>query len=465
MRSVKILATVGPASREPAMLDALLAAGVDGFRVNFSHGVPDDHRAAVTRIRDAARRAGRFVAILGDLSGPKIRTGTFAAGKVNLREGQEFVLTTRSVPGDATAVSCTYPLAHDLKPGDVVLLDDGLLRFRVKSVAGEDVVCEVEVGGELSDRKGINVPGARLSVPALTPKDHADAKLAAELGVDYLALSFVRRPDDLDQARALIGPDVPLIAKIEKPEAVDNLTAIIERCEGIMVARGDLGVELGPEKVPLVQKRAIKLANERSKLVITATQMLDSMIRSPRPTRAEAADVANAVLDATDVVMLSGETASGRYPVEAVKMMDAIVREVEASDLARDAPTAASVLEWNYASACAAAAAVTSRNTRLTGVVVFTRSGHTADQVAEFRPRAPIVAVVPSEAIAQRLALQWGVVPVVDGRDVAHADAVERAERVAHEVLGAKAGDTVAIVVGSQRHGGTKSFVLDTLGR
>jgi len=466
MRSVKILATVGPASREPAMLDALLAAGVDGFRVNFSHGLADDHRTVVARIREAARRAGRHVAVLGDLSGPKIRCGTFAAGKVELVEGQGFTLTTRPVPGDATAVSTTYPLANDLQVGDTVLLDDGLLRFRVKAVAGEDVVCTVEVGGELSDRKGINVPGARLSVPALTPKDHVDAKLAAELGVDYLALSFVRTPSDLDEARALIGPDVPLIAKIEKPEAVVNLTAIIERSEGIMVARGDLGVELGPEKVPLVQKLAIRLANERNKLVITATQMLDSMIRSPRPTRAEAADVANAVLDATDVVMLSGETASGRYPVEAVKMMDAIVREVEGSELGRTAAGSSStILEWNYASACAAAAAVTSRKTRLAGIVVFSKSGHTADQVAEFRPRAPIVAVSPTDAVAQRLALQWGVVPVVDPRDVTQADAVPRAEEVARAVLGAKAGDTVAIVVGSQRHTGTKAFILDTLGR
>jgi pyruvate kinase len=464
MRSVKILDTVGPASRESAMLDALLAAGVDGFRVNFSHGVADEHRTVVARIREASRRARRHVALLGDLSGPKIRTGTFATGKVTLREGQTFTLTTRSVPGDETAVTCTYPLANDLAPGDTVLLDDGLLRFRVKDVVDHDVVCVVEVGGELSDRKGINVPGAHLSVPALTAKDHADAKLALELGVDYLALSFVRRPEDIDQARALLGSELPLIAKIEKPEAVDHLTAIIERCEGIMVARGDLGVELGAEKVPLVQKRAIRLANERHKLVITATQMLDSMIRSPRPTRAEAADVANAVLDATDVVMLSGETASGRYPLEAVKMMDSIIREVEASELMREVAPMPTVRSWNYASACAAAAALTSRHTKLAGVVVFTRSGHTADQMAEFRPRVPIVAVVPSEPIARRLALQWGVIPVVDPRDVSQNEAIERAEQVARELLGAKEGDTVAIVVGSQRHAGTKTFVLDTLG-
>ncbi len=459
MRNAKILATVGPASRDPAMLDALIAAGVNGFRVNFSHGVPDDHRVAVSNIREASKRAGRHVAILGDLSGPKIRCGTFASGPVNLIEGQTFTLTTRAVKGDATEVWCTYPLANDLHSDDVVLLDDGLLRFRVREVSGEDVVCVVEVGGPLSDRKGINVPGARLSVPALTPKDHVDAKLARELGVDYLALSFVRRPSDLDEARALIGEGVPIIAKIEKPEAVDNLVAIIDRCEGIMVARGDLGVELGPEKVPLVQKEAIRLANERSKLVITATQMLDSMIRAPRPTRAEVADVANAVLDASDVLMLSGETASGRYPVESVKMMDSIIREIEASTLyhASSAPTPRS-LEWDFSSACAASAAITSRHATLAGVVVFSRSGRTADLVAEFRPRAPIVAVSPTEAIAQRLALQWGVISRVGPMPAMPNDALRAAEEAAREALHARDGDTIAIVVGSQKDTGTKSL-------
>ncbi len=466
MRTAKILATVGPASREPSMLDALLAAGVNGFRVNFSHGLASEHRETVANIRAAAERAGRHVAILGDLSGPKIRCGTFASGPVNLAEGQRFTLTMRAVPGDASIVSCTYPLARDLKPGDTVLLDDGLLRFRVHEIVDDDVVCVVEVGGTLSDRKGINVPGATLSTPALTPKDHQDAKLAQELGVDYLALSFVRRPSDLDEARALIGEGVPLIAKIEKPEAVANLEAILDRCEGLMVARGDLGVELGPEKVPLVQKEAIRLANARNKLVITATQMLDSMIRSPRPTRAEAADVANAVLDASDVLMLSGETASGRYPVESVAMMDTIIREIEASALYRTRnATTTFEYEWDFASACAASAAITSRHAKLAGIVVFSYSGHTADLVAEFRPAAPIVAVTPSARVAQRLALQWGVVPAVREMPATPNDALRIAEEVARARLDARDGDTVAIVVGSQKHSGTKSFVLDTLGR
>lgn len=464
MRMAKILATVGPASRDPAVLDALLAAGVDGFRVNFSHGVADEHRETVKRIREASQRAGRVVAVLGDLSGPKIRCGTFANGPVELREGQAFTFTSREVPGDETIVSATYPLARDLTPGDTVLLDDGMLRMRVTSVEGEDVHCVVEVGGTLSDRKGINLPGARLKTPALTEKDRRDAALAREIGVDFVALSFVRRADDVFQARSLVGGGLPIVAKIEKPEAVEDLDAILDASDGAMVARGDLGVELGPEKVPLVQKRVIECTNGRGKLVITATQMLDSMIRSPRPTRAEAADVANAVLDATDVLMLSGETASGRYPVEAVAMMDSIIREVERSELFRRVTEPPSTnRDWDYTHACAAAASLTSRNARLRAIVVFTRQGHTANMVAEFRPRAPIVAVTASLPAAQRLALQWGIVPVHREYPTNVAEAVTLAAEVARQHAGAKARDTIGVVSGSQRDTGTKCFVLHTL--
>ncbi len=464
MRRAKILATVGPASRDPSVLDALLAAGVDAFRVNFSHGVPDDHRAAVKNLRAAAARAGRNVAILGDLSGPKIRCRTFANGPVELVDGAAFTLTTRDVPGDVTAVSITYPLWKDLRVGDPVLLDDGVLRLRVTNVHDEDVDCVVEVGGPLSDRKGINVPGARLSVPAITDKDKSDALLARELGVDYLALSFVRQPSDLHEARAAVGEGIPLIAKIEKPEAIENLEAIILACEGIMVARGDLGVELGSEKVPLAQKQAIALANRHGRLVVTATQMLDSMIRSPRPTRAEAADVANAVLDATDVLMLSGETASGRYPVMAVQMMDTIIREIEGSTLFEKLtePTLDHV-EWDFTHACAAAVALTSRNAKLAAIVVFTRAGHTADMVAEFRPRAPILAVTATREVAQRMAMQWGVVPVVHTLPETPNEMLAVSARIARETLPLRDGDTIGIVFGSQKDTGTKSFILHTL--
>jgi pyruvate kinase len=460
MRRAKILATVGPACRDTSVLDALIAAGVDGFRVNFSHGVADDHRLAVRNLRAAAARAGRNVAILGDLSGPKIRCRTFADGPVDLVEGSVFTLTT----GDVNAVSMTYPLWKDLRVGDPVLLDDGLLRLRVTGIHDEDVDCVVEVGGWLSDRKGINVPGAKLSVPALTEKDREDALLARELGVDYLALSFVRQPGDLIEARLAVGEGIPLIAKIEKPEAIDNLEAIILACDGIMVARGDLGVELGPEKVPLAQKRAILMANAHGKLVVTATQMLDSMIRSPRPTRAEAADVANAVLDTTDVLMLSGETASGRYPVVAVQMMDTIIREIENSPLyEKVTEPLMSRMDWDFTHACAAAASLTSRHAKLAAIVVFTRAGHTADMVAEFRPRAPIIAVTATREVAQRMALQWGVIPVVHTLPDAPNETLTLAARVARETLPMRDGETIGIVSGHQKDTGTKSFVLHTL--
>jgi len=462
MRRAKILATVGPASADAATLEALIRAGVDGFRLNFSHGTLDQHRETLARIRAASAAAGRLVAVLGDLSGPKIRCGTFAAGPVELREGATFTLTTRAVPGDAEAVSCTYPLARDLRVGDVVLLDDGLLRMRVTAVTGDDVVCRVEVGGTLSDRKGINVPGATLSVPALTEKDRADAAAGCAMGVDFFALSFVRTAADLTEAKALLG-DTPLIAKVEKPEAVNNLDEVIGACEGVMVARGDLGVELGSEKVPMVQKRAIRATNAQGKLVITATQMLDSMIRNPRPTRAEAADVANAVLDGTDVLMLSGETASGRYPVESVRMMDAITREVETSEVYRELVQAQPVGAWDFSHACAASAALASRQQPLAAIVLFTRQGHTANMMAEYRPMAPILAVCAEEVTARRMALQWGTTPVWHPYPRNTEEALQAAIALVRAHLGAKRGDTIAVVSGSQRDTGTKSFALHTL--
>ncbi len=463
MRKAKILATVGPTCREVAMLEALISAGVDGFRLNFSHGKIEEHTEMARRIRWASGKVGKTVAILGDLSGPKIRCGTFASGPIELVEGRPFTLTTRAVPGDVNVVSTTYPLHRDLRLGETILLDDGLLRLRVTNIHDEDVETVVEIGGTLSDRKGINVPGAQLSVPALTEKDRADALAARPLGIDMFALSFVRRPEDITAARALVGADVPLIAKIEKPEAVENLQAIIDVAEGVMVARGDLGVELGSEKVPLVQKRAIRLTNAQGKLVITATQMLDSMIRSPRPTRAEAADVANAVLDGTDVLMLSGETASGKYPLEAVKMMDSIIREIENSDVYRDLVHAKPLSAWDFAHACAAAAAQTARSAKLASIVVFTRSGHTADMVADYRPSAPILAVTPSSQAAQRMALQWGTHPVQHALPSTAEEAVALATRLARDLLGVRGGETIAVVSGSQQDTGTKSFVLNTL--
>lgn len=463
MRRAKILATLGPASANEETLGAFFRIGVDAIRLNFSHGTPEQHRVNAALVRKVSESLGRTVAIVGDLAGPKIRIGTFASGPIELRSGALFTLTFEPVAGDASRVSMTYPLANDVRPGDVILLDDGLLRLRVERVEPPAVITRVEVGGILSDNKGINVPGTRLKTSALTEKDRRDIALAREIGVDYLALSFVRTADDIRECKQLAG-DIPVIAKLEKPEAVAHLEAIVAECDGLMVARGDLGVEIGSEKVPLVQKQAIKTVNAAGKIVITATQMLDSMIRNPRPTRAEAADVANAVLDGTDVLMLSGETASGRYPVEAVAMMDTIVREVEASPLYQALPEPAAFGEaWAFGNACARAAAITSRSVPLAAVVVSTRSGHTASLLAEYRPRAPIVAVTPDVRTARRLALEWGVVPYLGDLHVDYDRAMILADEAARRAAGARSGDNIAVVLGSARDVGSKTLVLRTV--
>jgi pyruvate kinase len=470
MRRVKIVCTLGPASSTPEMIDALVAAGMDCARLNFSHGTHETHAATAKMVRDAAAKARRPMAILADLCGPKMRIGKFPGGPIELVEGARFVLTTEDVPGDVDRVSQSYrPLPHDVVPGDHILLDDGLLKLRVIETTATDVITEVEVGGPLSDRKGMNIPGAKLSTPALTEKDRVDLAFAVdELKVDYLALSFVRSADDVMQAQ-LIAKGTPIIAKLEKPEGIANLEAICDVADGAMVARGDLGVEVGSEKVPLIQKRIIREVNARGKIVITATQMLDSMIRNPRPTRAEAADVANAVIDGTDAVMLSGETASGRYPIEAVRMMDAIVREVEADWLAdgeRKVALPAALVDrgqWGYTDAAARGAAMLSYALPLKALVTFTRDGRTARLLSEYRPKAMVVAITSRPEVASRLALEWGVVP----RFEIPPDTLEEALRLASALLirdkiGSH-GDSVAIVMGWPPSVGTNTIKLHQL--
>jgi pyruvate kinase len=465
-RRAKIICTLGPASSDPALIDALVRAGMDCARLNFSHGTHDAHRRLAQHVREASQRAGRPIAILADLCGPKMRVGLFPAGPVELEPGQRFTLSTAPRPGDAAGVGVSYAgLAADVRPEDPILLDDGLLRLRVVEVAGPDIHCEVLIGGPLSDKKGLNLPGRAVSIPALTDKDKADLALAVdELHVDYLALSFVQRPEDIVAAQQL-AKGTPVIAKLEKPEGIRNLEAIIEVAEGAMVARGDLGVELGPEKVPLLQKRIIRAVNQRGKLVITATQMLDSMIRNPNPTRAEAADVANAVLDGTDALMLSGETASGRYPVRAVELMDCIIREVEENTIAQTQRHAdgAGRGEWAFADAAAKAAALMTFTLPLKAVVVFTRDGRTANLLSEYRPKAPIVAITSDRGVAQRLALEWGVVPRVDVPPQDLGEVLRIATGVLVREGLCRVGDEFALVLGWPTGAGTNTLKLHRL--
>lgn len=467
MRRTKIVCTLGPATNTKEQITELVRAGMDCARLNFSHGTHEEHARVYQMVRDAAAAAGRSIAILADLSGPKMRLGRFANGPINLTPGARFTLTTRDIPGDENIVSITYKaLPRDVKFGDRILLDDGLLRMRVVDVTSEDVICEVEIGGPLSDHKGLNIPGAKLSAPALTEKDEADLAFAVgKLGVDFVALSFVRSPNDIRVAQHL-SRGIPVIAKIEKPEAIAELSAILDAADGAMVARGDLGVELGPEKVPMVQKKIISEVNTRGKLVITATQMLDSMIRNPRPTRAEAADVANAVIDGTDAVMLSGETAAGRYPIESVQMMDAIIRQVEKvwfEDEKSTIKEPTMIGEWGFVNSAARAAALLSFALPLDVVVAFTRDGRTAKLLSEYRPRSPIVALTGSPAVAQRLSLEWGVQAYV----APWPNDVEETVSIASSVLEkrgiCKKGAAFALVFGWPLSGGTNSVKLHRL--
>jgi pyruvate kinase len=459
MRRAKIVATVGPASSDATVLERLLAEGVDVARLNFSHGTHEQHAQVLDRIRAASRHLGKAVAVLQDLQGPKIRTGPLEAGRagVRLEPGAEIVITTEGeVRGDERLVSTTYPhLAKDVRAGDRLLVDDGLIELRVLSTDGVRCRAEVVEGGVLGEHKGINLPGVALRAGALTAKDREDLAFGISHGVDFVGLSFVRSPEDVAACRAEMeraGRVVPIIAKIEKPEAIERLDAIIATADGVMIARGDLGVEILPERVPLLQKEICRKANAAAKPVIIATQMLNSMMDHPRPTRAEASDVANAVWDGADAVMLSGETASGKYPLAAVQMMDRIVREAESAVTPREvriaafrpaagAPGAAEVIA---AAACDAAAV-----SGAVAICCFTLRGDTARQLARYRPAMPIVAFSPDQSIRRRLALLWGVVAKVM-EPLKNADLM--AELVAERLLAegnAKVGDRVILVHGS----------------
>jgi pyruvate kinase len=451
-RHSKIVCTIGPASRDPRILKRLLEAGMDVARLNFSHGSHSDHLACIQLLRTTANKLGKTIAILADLQGPKIRTGPLAGGQpVTLRAGQKFTITTARILGDSTRVSTTFlPLPKEVHRGDRILLSDGLIELRVESVRTREVNCRVVNGGALGEHKGINLPGIQLRVPALTPKDKSDLKFALAQGADYIAVSFVRRPEDVLLAKSLIrraGKETPVIAKLEKPEAIENLEGILRVSDGVMVARGDLGVEMNPERVPVVQKNIIARAREFRRPVITATQMLESMTENPRPTRAEASDVANAIFDGSDAVMLSAETASGKYPVEAVSMMARIIEEAEASIKEFSRPATQEKLK--VAETVAELVCHASRELHMKWIIVFTHSGFTARLISRYRPLVPIAAFSPEAETRRRLALLWGVVPlgIPDLRKVDQLAEISE-KRLLEEKLVRK-GDVIAIVAGT----------------
>jgi pyruvate kinase len=450
-RHSKIVCTIGPASRDPSILKKLLEAGMDVARLNFSHGSHSEHLATIQILRSTAQKLKKTIAILADLQGPKIRTGPLASGPVQLRSGQKFTITTARILGDSTRVNTTFlPLPKEVHRGDRILLSDGLIELRVERVRGREVNCRVANGGALGEHKGINLPGITLCVPALTPKDKADLKFALAHGVDYIAVSFVRRPEDVQLAKSLIrraGKDTPVIAKLEKPEAIENLEEILRVSDGVMVARGDLGVEMSPERVPVVQKTIIARAREFRRPVITATQMLESMTENPRPTRAEASDVANAIFDGSDAVMLSAETASGKYPVEAASMMARIICEAEESMTEFARPAMQEKLK--VAETVAELVCHASRELHMRWIVVFTHSGFTARLISRYRPLVPIAAFSPEAATRRRMALIWGVRPLAipDLRKVDQLAEIS-GKRLLQEKL-VRSGDVIAVVAGT----------------
>jgi len=412
VRKTKIVATLGPASEDPATIRALIGAGADVFRINLAHGTAEEHVARIRRVRELSPDPAIGPAVLADLQGPKLRLGSFETGAVTLEAGVEFALTTLPVAGSAAVASVNYEgFARDVRPGDTVLLADGAVTLRVESTDGVTVRCRVLSGGRISDRKGINLPGARLNLPALTEKDLADLRAIVVAGADLVSLSFVRRASDvvaLRQRLEELGARLPIVAKIEKPEALEHLEEILEQADGVMVARGDLGVELALEKVPHAQKRILREARRRARFAITATQMLESMVENPYPTRAEVSDVANAIYDGTDAVMLSAETSVGRYPVEAVRMMARIAAETEQT-LGEQGPAGEAPPPSTDALILAGSAIAAARHARVAAIAVFTVSGSTARLLAAHRPPVPIYAFTSEPALARQLAPVFGV--------------------------------------------------------
>jgi pyruvate kinase len=462
----KIICTIGPATSSAERLRDLMRAGMDVARINFSHGTHAEHAEAIRRLRDVAGEEGRVLAILGDLQGPKIRIGRIRGGEVDLAEGAEILLTLREVPGSAAEVHLPHPeLVDDLEPGQRLLLDDGNLELAVLQKSSDGLRCRIVDGGRLRSRKGVAVPGAPLSISALTAKDREDARFAVEQGLDFIALSFVRSGRDVEALRdwlTSLGSKMPIVAKIEKPEALVHIDEILSRVQGVMIARGDLGVETPPEHVPFTQKDLIRRCLDAALPVITATQMLESMIENPRPTRAEASDVANAILDGTSAVMLSAETAIGKHPVQAVEMM-ARVAEYTESKIPYD--------EWTYSarryrardSAEAICEATVEMAAELGAKAIVTSSylGLSPRLVSRHRPRTPVLAMTPNPDVHRQMALLWGVTPVLVPYYETTDQLIATASRVALESGLAQVGDTIIITAGIPPMAGQKTNMVD----
>lgn len=451
MRRAKIVCTIGPATNSSEQIQALVDAGMDVARINRSHGVASEHEAVIKKVRTASQTSGRAVAILVDLQGPKIRLETFKDGPQTLEFGETFTITTRDVPGTKELVGTTFKgLPGDCAPGDRLLIDDGNVAVRVIEVTETDVVTRVEVPGVVSDHKGLNLPGVAVSVPALSEKDKEDLRWAIRNDADFIALSFVRNAADIDDVHEIMddeGKRIPVIAKIEKPQAVDSLAEIVDAFDGIMVARGDLGVEMPLESVPLVQKRAIELARQSAKPVIVATQVLESMIKNPRPTRAEASDCANAILDGADAVMLSGETSVGSYPIEAVRTMARIIESTEENGGERIAALPPYYATDRAGILCVAAAQL-AEHLDAKYLVTFTQSGTSGRLLSRQRTAIPMLAFTPLESTRRRLALSWGI-QTIRVPEVRHTDdMVWQVDQVMQASHLAELGDQLVIVAG-----------------
>ena len=455
MKKTKIICTMGPNTSNPEIMRGLAENGMDVARFNFSHGDYAEHRGRLELLKKVRKELNRPIAALLDTKGPEIRTGLLKDGKkITLKEGQEYVLTTRDVVGDDKICHINYDgLNEDVEAGNIILIDDGLIELKVKEVKGTDIICQVDNGGELGEKKGVNVPNVKIKLPALTDKDKEDIRFGIKEGFDFIAASFVRTADAIREIRQILdeeGANLQIIAKIENAEGIENLDEIIEAADGIMVARGDMGVEIPPEKVPYIQKTIIRKCNEACKVVITATQMLDSMIRNPRPTRAEVTDVANAVYDGTDAVMLSGETAMGKYPIEALKMMATIVEDTESHlDYSSYRGRKVSAVEdHNISNAVCYSSVATAHDLKAKVIVAPSISGYTTKMLSKWRPGCPIIGMSPSASSVRQMMLYWGVTPIWSRRADSTDELVESSVEELKELGIVSPGDIAVITAG-----------------